>query len=219
MEASEEWDDVGVELLIRMLDEDDNIVPPGLFLPAAEKYHIAGKIDKWVVQKTIQYLNNAVDDVDCYSINLSGASLSDIHFNDFIAKQFTLATFDVKRISFEITETDAVKSLVVASSIIRNLKAFGCKISLDDFGSGVSSFSYLLDLNIDQVKIDGVFVRELTAHAANRAVVRSVVDIARTLNISTVAEFVENQDTLDELERLGVDFAQGYAIHIPAPLV
>lgn len=207
------------EILIRMLDDDDNVVPPGLFLPAAEKYNIIGKVDKWVVQQAIKYLNHADDDLDSYSINLSGASLSDIHFNDFIAEQFALATFDIRRISFEITETDAVKSLVIASSIIRNLKGFGCKISLDDFGSGVSSFSYLLELNIDQVKIDGVFVRDLAAHAANRAIVRSVVDIARTLNISTVAEYVENQETLDELQRLGVDYAQGYGLHVPEPLL
>jgi diguanylate cyclase (GGDEF)-like protein len=203
------------EVLIRLKNPDGTISSPYTFLPAAEKYKIMDDIDRWVITALCQHLTNTPSDKNSYSINLSGASLSDASFTEFIDQVFTDLPFSTERIGFEITETEAVKNLNTTNDILSTLKKYKCKISLDDFGTGVSSFSYLIGMNIDSVKIDGAFIKDLLNCKTNQAIVRSVIDIAETLKLSTVAEFVENKDTENKLKDMGIHFGQGYGIHKP----
>jgi diguanylate cyclase (GGDEF)-like protein len=207
------------EILIRLRGHDGTIVFPGDFLPAAEKYHVADQVDRWVIKTLCAHLEKNPTDTDRYAINLSGATLSDKSFTDFITSVFNACTFDVSRLSFEITETDAIKQFQVAQTIVHNLKKYGCRVALDDFGTGVSSFQYLLALQVDSIKIDGVFIKDILHSEVNKAIIRSVVDIAKTLSITTVAEFVEDKTIEEQVSLFGVDYGQGYGIHKPEPLV
>ena len=205
------------EILIRLTNPDGSISSPSTFLPAAEKYNIMGKIDRWVINSLVEYLDGN-DDKNYYSVNLSGATLSDPTFCHFIRQVFEKYPTVSKQLGFEITESEAVKHLKVANEIIQTLKQFDCKVALDDFGTGVSSFSYLLEFDIDVVKIDGVFIKNLLHSDTNKAIVRSVVDIADTLNTETVAEFVENIEVKELLVEMGIHYGQGFGLHKPEPL-
>ena len=203
------------EVLIRLENPDGTMSGPHTFLPAAEKYKLMDKIDRWVITDICRHLTENPDDFDSYSVNLSGATLSDATFIKFIEETFSNLPFPTSRIGFEITETEAVKNLDNTNQILNVLKNHNCKISLDDFGTGVSSFSYLIGMNIDSVKIDGVFIKDLQHSDTNQAIVRSVIDIAKTLNITTVAEFVENKQIEEALIKMGIQYGQGFGIHKP----
>jgi len=209
------------EVLIRMRDADNHIIPPGAFLPAAERYNLIGKIDHWVIQNTFKWLSEnpeIMDKVESCSINLSGLSLSSESLMDFVKGCFKTFRVPHNIICFEITETSAIQNLSHAQTFIHALKKLGCTFALDDFGTGMSSFSYLKQLPVDKLKIDGSFVSDIADDNIDLAMVRSINDIGHVMEMKTVAEFVENQDTLDLLKRLGVDFAQGYFIAKPAPM-
>jgi diguanylate cyclase (GGDEF)-like protein len=206
------------EVLIRLKNPDGTISLPSTFLPSAEKYNIMDKIDRWVIKALCRYLSDNPSDENHYSVNLSGATLSDVSFIGFIQNTFANVNFNCQRIGFEITETEAVKNLEVTNKIIAALKQRHCKIALDDFGTGVSSLGYLINLNIDTIKIDGSFIKNLLHSETNQAIVRSVLDIAQTMNITTVAEFVENQETQDKLTQMGINYGQGFGLHKPEPL-
>ncbi len=209
------------EVLLRLQDGDGQIVPPGAFLPAAERYGLMPQIDRWVVRHTLRWLQQHADRTPPaahYSINLSGQSLSDPQFLEYVLQEIETSRVEATRVSFEITETAAVTVSSNALQLIKTLRERGCRFLLDDFGSGWSSFAYLKNLPVDFLKIDGSLVRDIAHDILDEAMVRAINEIGHALGIATIAEFVENDAVLERLAALKVDFAQGYAIGRPAPL-
>lgn len=209
------------ETLIRYQDEHGNIIPPGAFLPAAERYNLAPSLDRWIISKLFEYLKTTpgfIDRLELCSVNLSGLSLSDETMLDFIAAQFKKWRIPTHKICFEITETAAISNLSYAKQFIAALRKKGCLFSLDDFGSGLSSFAYLKNLPVDFVKIDGLFVKDILEDKIDLTMVKSINEVGQVMNKKTIAEFVENQDIFALLKELGVNYAQGYGIAKPVPL-
>lgn len=209
------------ELLVRALDEDGGLLQPGQFLPAAEKYNLSPKIDQWVVESFFKWLSQRPEcaaSLAYGAINLSGLTLGSDEFLPFLNELFDRYAIEGKNICFEITETAAINDLKSALSFIEELKLKGCRFALDDFGSGVSSFGYLKNLPVDFIKIDGMFVKTLKSDRTNKAIVNSINEVAHSLGLITIAEFVEDDETARILGELGVDFAQGFGLGRPAPL-
>lgn len=207
------------ELLLRLHDKDGKLVLPMAFIPAAERFSLMVRIDQWVLQTAFAKLAKAgPGHVATCSINLSGASLGDEGFLPFINDCF--ARFDVcpRIICFEITETEAIANLTKARFIIQSLKTLGCRFSLDDFGSGMSSFGYLKNLPVDYLKIDGTFIRNLVSDPIDHAMVTAINNIGHVMGLKTIAEFVESASALRVLNELGVNYVQGYYIARPEPL-
>ncbi|MBL1320682.1 MAG: EAL domain-containing protein [Methylophaga sp.] len=213
------------ELLIRMLDENGKIIPPGLFLPAAERYNLAASIDLWVINHTIDALNRAFAEgkniMGVYGVNLSGQSLGDVRFCDQIIKLIKNNDFRETGavICFEVTETAAISNITAALRLMTELREVGCQFALDDFGSGLSSFAYLKQMPIDYLKIDGMFVRDCLTDPVNLAIIKSINGIGQVMGLKTIAEFVENGAIFSKLAELGVDYAQGYWNGPPRPWV
>ena len=208
------------ELLVRLRDEDGRLVPPEEFIPAAERYNVISVIDRWVVRHALEFLGEwrrGGAPLPLLAINVSGTSLNDQSFIDF-TMQHVEDTALAAALCFEITETAAVTSLSNAAFAMHELKARGCKFALDDFGTGLSSFMYLKSLPVDFLKIDGQFVRRIAEDPVDRSMVEAICKVGRTLGIATVAEFVETQPVLDELRRIGVDYAQGFLLANPLPI-
>ena len=208
------------ELLIRMRDEDGNIIPPGAFLPAAERYSLMMAIDKWVIKRAFSLLAKNPDfqqQVHFISINLSGQSLADDDMLDFITSNLKESGIDGKKICFEITETATITHMSKARNLMSCLREFGCSFALDDFGSGLSSFAYLKKLPVDYLKIDGLFVRDIVEDPIDFALVKSINEVGKILKMKTIAEFVENDEIKNMLEEIGVDYVQGYGIEKPKP--
>jgi diguanylate cyclase (GGDEF)-like protein/PAS domain S-box-containing protein len=209
------------EVLIRMLDDHNNIIPPGIFLPAAEHYDLIKKIDRWVVRHMFEWLADNPDvyqQISLCSINLSGQSIIDPNFIHFITQQLAQKNIAAEKICFEVTETVAINNLVAASRFIDTLKEMGCVFSLDDFGSGMSSFGYLKQLNVDFLKIDGQFVKDILIDPIDEAMVKSINDIGHTMGLKTIAEYVETNDIYEKVKSMKINFAQGYGIAKPEPL-
>ncbi|MFK2903087.1 EAL domain-containing protein [Dyella ginsengisoli] len=209
------------EVLLRMLGEDGEPVSPAAFMPAAERYQLASRIDRWVVQTVFDLLSDWHDRADMpamLSINLSGQSIGDRAFHDFVGGLIERARFDVRRLCFEITETAAITNLAVARAFLEAMRSRGIRIALDDFGAGVASFGYLKYLDVDYLKIDGQFVLGLASDPLDQVSVRSFCEVARVLGIQTIAECVERDELLSILATFPVDFAQGYLFHRPEPL-
>ncbi len=210
------------EVLVRMLDDNNKIVGPGSFIPAAERYQVMPSIDRWVVSNTfrILMLNDAPvkDRVSSCCINLSGQSLSDERFMDFLVSEIRDSGIPPEILVFEITETAVIANLCNASKLLSTLREMGCRFSLDDFGVGLSSFGYLKNLAVDYLKLDGCFVKNMVRDNIDHAMVMAINQIGHTMNIKTIAEFVEDQKTLDAVRKVGVDYAQGYFIAKPAPI-
>lgn len=209
------------ELLIRMLDEEGNIIPPGIFLPAAERYSLIINLDRWVIKNAFNLLatnSGFVSGVDFCSINLSGQSLTSPEILEFIIHQLNETGVQGEKICFEITETAAISNLSTAIKFISTLKDLGCRFALDDFGSGLSSFGYLKNLPVDYLKIDGMFVKDIVDDPIDRAMVKSINEIGHVMGMKTIAEFVENDEIKNMLKLIEVNFAQGYAIGKPQPL-
>ncbi len=208
----------GYELLIRMEDEDGRVVAPGAFLPAAERYNLATKLDRWVVRKAFEWLRRHpqhLERVLVCSINLSGNSLGDDEFLEFVIRQLDESEIPPAKICFEITETAAIANLTSATHLIKALKELGCRFALDDFGSGLSSFAYLKNLPVDFLKIDGMFVKDMVDDPIDFAMVKAINDMGHVMGKKTIAEFVENDAILARLRALGVDYAQGYGVGVP----
>ncbi|WON72758.1 EAL domain-containing protein [Nitrosospira sp. Is2] len=206
------------ELLLRMQDEDGTLIPPMAFIPAAERYGLMPQLDRWVITTAFaQYEGRhpAGTSVGTCAINLSGASICDENFYEFVTEQFDLYKVPPGGICFEITETSAISNLTQAVVLMGKLKEQGCRFSLDDFGSGMSSFTYLKRLPVDYLKIDGEFVKDMMDDPIDQAMVEAINSIGHVMNIKTIAEFVENDAILGALERIGVDYAQGYGIEKP----
>jgi diguanylate cyclase (GGDEF)-like protein/PAS domain S-box-containing protein len=209
------------EVLLRMLDEQGKLVLPQAFIPAAERYNLMPQVDRWVFRNTLAWLAahaSALQGISTVYINLSGQSLNDESFLPFVEDQLKQVGAISVRIGFEITETAAVANLSRAMHFINQLKTLGCSFALDDFGIGMSSFAYLKSLPVDKIKIDGLFVRDILTDRIDCAMVEAINRIGHEMGIETVAEFVENDAILDKLRLIGVDYAQGYGIHMPAPL-
>jgi diguanylate cyclase (GGDEF)-like protein/PAS domain S-box-containing protein len=212
------------ELLIRLREADGSLVPPGLFIPSAERYNLMNSLDRWVIETAFQYydqLRQYEPDTAArtrFSINLSGASFNDDSLYAFIRTQLENYSVPTAQICFEITETAAVFNLENASRFIRNMKDMGCRFALDDFGSGLSSFAYLKNLPVDFLKIDGSFVKDMVTDAMDSAIVSAINQVGHVLGIKTIAEFVENDAILARLRDLGVDYAQGYGVGKPEPM-
>lgn len=209
------------EALLRMVDADGTLVPPGAFLPAAERFHLASRIDRWVMDRAIQWLRSLPDVrvIDMLAINLSGQSISDRAFHRHAIDALRAAGPAVcDRVCFEITETAAVTNMADASSFIEQLRSLRVRVALDDFGAGASSFGYLKHLAVNYLKIDGQFIRDLLDDPLDEAAVRCFAEVARVVGVGTVAEFVDGPEILSKVCEMGIDFAQGFALHRPVPL-
>jgi diguanylate cyclase (GGDEF)-like protein/PAS domain S-box-containing protein len=207
------------ELLIRMVGDSGEPIAPGHFLPVAERYGQMQAIDRWVVHSAIDLVAERRDAAAemKVEVNLSGESMTDAAFVDYIIAEIRNARIDPRCLIFEVTETVAISNLDRARQLARRLSNLGCGFALDDFGAGFASFAYLKHLPLDVIKIDGEFIRHLPRSQHDQVTVRAIVDIARGLGKETVAEFVEDQETLEALKRLGVDRAQGYHVGRPRP--
>jgi len=213
------------ELFIRMIDGSGTLIPPMAFLPAAERYDLMPEIDRWVIRNLFKQLSARNSEgaaskstrlgKPIYLVNLSGASFNDFSFLEFLKEQFWLHHIPPSIIGFEITETVAITHLNQAVRFITELKELGCQFALDDFGSGMSSFTYLKQLPIDYLKIDGTFIKSLINDPINRVMVESIQRIAQVMGLKTIAESIENQEILEQVQALGINYAQGYGIHKP----
>jgi diguanylate cyclase (GGDEF)-like protein/PAS domain S-box-containing protein len=209
------------EILIRMLDEHGELVPPMVFIPAAERYNLMPSIDRWVIRNAFAIIarEQAGKDVasGVFSINISGASIGDERFLEYVREQFGLFAVAPQSICFEITETAAIARLDKATHFINQLKTLGCLFSLDDFGAGMSSFAYLKHLPVDFLKIDGGFVKDMADDPIDRAMVEAINSIGHVMGKQTIAEFVDGERVIRLLRDMGVDFAQGYGVAKPRP--
>jgi len=209
------------ELLIRMINDANVVIPPDKFLPAAERYNLITKIDQWVISHAINLFKeneSFFKSINFCSINLSGQSLTDQTVLNQIKRELDDAKIPGHKICFEITETAAISNFTVAVKFIEDLKAYGCKFALDDFGSGLSSFGYLKKLPVDYLKIDGMFVKGIVDDTIDQAMVNSINEIGHVMGMQTIAEFVENDSIKAMLNEMGVNYVQGYGIHKPQPL-
>ncbi|MHB1529718.1 MAG: EAL domain-containing protein [Acidiferrobacteraceae bacterium] len=210
---------VEYEVLMRLVRENGEIIKPSVFIPSVERYGIMPNLDRWVIRTLLRHLDSTAVLVDCqnqYAVNISGTSLNDDFFLDFVLEH--LKTAHVHRIRFEITETAAITNFPRAQHFIAQLRGKGCRFSLDDFGSGLSSFTYLRNLAIDSIKIDGSFIKDLVTDPIAHAIVRSINQVAHDMGLMTVAEFVDDEKALAVLQMIGVDHVQGFAIHMPEPI-
>ncbi|MEY4729270.1 MAG: hypothetical protein RL020_428 [Pseudomonadota bacterium] len=214
--------DAYVEVLVRMNGEDGQLISPGAFIPAAERYNMMPQLDRWVVNSAVAWYAEQLHSkrqttLPTLGINLSGASVSDAGFLEFIRTTLKARDVPARALCFEITETAAITHMKRAVRFMNELRETGCRFALDDFGSGMSSFAYLKNLPVDFIKIDGNFVREMHKDVVDLAMTEAINRIGHVMNIPTIAESVENQETLDMLEELGVNYAQGY--HIARPML
>lgn len=204
------------EVLVRLKGKDKQIIAPGVFIPAAEKYGLITQLDRWVIKATFAAI--ALDHEDTtshYSINLSGLTLADNDIKRYVKQMFDAFAISPSRIGFEITETNVITHLETAKDFIQSMIELGCEFSLDDFGSGLSSFSYLQELPVHYIKIDGAFVKDICENRLNQVFVESMHNVAKEMGKSTIAEFVEDEHIEQHLVSIGIDYAQGYHHHKP----
>ncbi len=211
------------EFLIRMLGDDGEHILPGAFIPAAERYDLMPKLDRWVIRHAFEYLakkkgGNGEAPKHSYFINVSGATLSDDNFSSYVIDQLKFHDLSPEIVGFEITETAVISNLVSALDFITAVKYLGCKIALDDFGAGLSSFSYLKSIPADFLKIDGGFIRDILDDPMDLAIVDAINRIGHVAGLKTIAEYVETESIKKRLAELGIDYAQGYAVEPPSPL-
>ena len=218
------------EVLLRMKGANGQIIPPMAFIPVAERYQLMNQIERWVIRTLFatqghhyrqrgqlsQFQEHPVPSL--YTVNLSGETLNDLNFVQFMREQLDWHRIPAQLICFEITETVAISNLPQAKLMITQLRELGCRFALDDFGSGMSSFAYLKSLPVDFLKIDGIFIRELLQDPVNSAIIKSFHQVAQAMGIATIAEFVDSEEKLVRLQSLGIDYAQGYGIAKPQPL-
>ncbi|MDH5396474.1 MAG: EAL domain-containing protein, partial [Gammaproteobacteria bacterium] len=211
------------EILLRMNEVNGSVVSPIKFLPTAERYHMIMEIDRWVIRSVLSIINKPDSRLALLkgvcAINLSGQSLGHEIFLDYVLSQFELYKVDGNLICFEITETAVISNISQARKFMHEMKKKGCKFSLDDFGSGLSSFSYLKNLDVDYLKIDGSFVKNILNDKHDYNMVSTINHLGHSLGLKTIAEYVENSDLATALQDMGVDYIQGYAIDMPSPVI
>ncbi len=209
------------EILMRVEGDDGRLQSPVQFILAAERYNLMRTVDRWVVDTFFETVNSHIEqlrDVGGFSINLSSQSMADQEFKAYLIQQIEHSSMPREKLGFEITETAMITDSEDAINFIKEIKQTGCSFYLDDFGSGYASFSYLKEMPVDYVKIDGIFIRDLLQDKASHEMVKAVTSISHFMNKRVIAEFVENQATADELRKIGVDYIQGYHIGRPIPL-
>jgi diguanylate cyclase (GGDEF)-like protein len=210
------------EVLVRMQDSQGNTIEPAEFLGAAKRYQLMQELDRWVVGRSFEILRDNPTNPEGkplhFAVNLSGQSLGNEQFLEFVRAELTRTGVAPERIGFEITETVAVKNLQKAQEFIHELKQMGCKFSLDDFGTGLSSFAYLKLFPVDKLKVDGSFIKDISTNEISRSMVSAIVEIARVMNIETVAEYVGSEETLATIREIGIDWAQGFHLGEPQRL-
>ncbi len=210
------------ELLIRMLGERGEVIPPGKFLSAAERYQLMPTVDRWVVSRACELLSAHAaavgEDIARFAINLSGQSLQDETFLPFVADTIKNSGLSPNVLCFELTETATVGNLERAQSFLRALQDLGCQFALDDFGTGVSSLAYLKDLSVNYLKIDGSFVRDSITNTRSESMIKAIAQLAKVMCIETVAEYVETDALRARMADLGVDYGQGFAMGKHQPL-
>ncbi len=210
--------DPHIELLLRLRDEDGRVVPPGTFLPAAERYGMVSQLDRWVISQAISHfdaLHASGRAPGRCALNLSAATLEDDGLADYVLGLIEQYGVAPSRLCFEITETVAVRNLARAVRFIERLRAVGCQVALDDFGAGMSSFGYLKNLPVDVIKIDGSFIRDLDSDPMSRSIVDAITEIGHQRGLDVIAEWVANDAAIETLRTLGVDYGQGFALHRP----
>ena len=210
------------ELLIRMIDDEGRTIGPDRFMSAAQRYQLMPAIDRWVLTKTIEMLQPHAELLGgksiSFAINFSGQSLNDETFPDFLLERVAGSGLDPELFCFEITENATIANIAAAEALIRRLRRLGCSVALDDFGTGLSSLAYLRQLPVTMLKIDGSFVRDVLKDSRAESMVRAIAQLARSMSIATVAEYVETEEIRARIATLGVDYGQGFAIGRPAPL-
>jgi EAL domain-containing protein (putative c-di-GMP-specific phosphodiesterase class I) len=208
------------EVLLRIREGDGKLLPPGQFIAAAERFNLMPQVDRAIIRKTFEWLarNTELWETQVLSINLSGTTLSNGGLVNYIDEMADLYRIPAETICFEVTETAAIANETRALDILNSLRNKGYSFALDDFGSGFASYGYLRKLPVDYVKIDGCFVRNLATNPKDYAIVKSIHDVCRVMGIETVAEFVEDQETLARLRAIGVNYAQGYGVGRPKEL-
>lgn len=210
------------EVLLRMLDDNGEVLSPNSFIPSAERYGLITEIDRWVVETFFSNYHKLskqqVITDSWYTINLSGSSIGNNQFLEFLIAQFPRHQISPQNICFEITETASIANFEQARYFISELKKIGCRFALDDFGCGLSSFAYLINLPVDYLKIDGAFVKNISHNPISQAIVEGFNHIAHAMNLETIAEFVEDEAILEKLREVGIDYAQGFAIDLPTPI-
>jgi diguanylate cyclase (GGDEF)-like protein/PAS domain S-box-containing protein len=209
------------ELLVRMIGKNQEIIPPFKFISAAERFHLMQQVDRWVVRESLSFIrkNQGQLQHDVFSVNLSGQSIGSNEFIEFLVNEIDNSGIDASQLCFEVTETAAIANLKNASHLILELRKLGCTFSLDDFGSGLSSFAYLKNLNADYLKIDGGFIKDILLDSADAAMVESINQIGHVMGLRTIAEYVESEAIYKAVANMGVDYVQGFAIHKPEPLI
>jgi EAL domain-containing protein (putative c-di-GMP-specific phosphodiesterase class I) len=211
-----------MEVLVRLQDESGHDLAPAEFMRAAERYRLMGLVDRWVVQTTLAALGRgalAVPAQRSVAINVSAQTLADAQFLEFVVECLDSTGVAPAQVCFEITESAVIANLEHARRFVGVLHGMGCQFALDDFGSGLGSFSSLRNLPLDYLKIDGSFTRNLGRDTVNQAMVTAMIKLARTLNFKVIAEQVEDAAALEAARRMGVDYVQGYAIGRPQPLL
>jgi len=210
------------EILLRLRDSNGQIIQPAAFLPAAERYHLMPLVDRWVLRATLSALRDVdpqvMNQFGCFTVNVSGQSVSDPEFMAFVTEELRANPAIGRHLCFEITETAAVTNLSSAVRLIERLRQEGCQFALDDFGSGASSFSYLKNLPVDFLKIDGAFVSNIVSDQTDLAMVTSINQVAHIMGIETIAEYVENDAIREALQSIGVGYGQGTVLGDPIPL-
>jgi diguanylate cyclase (GGDEF)-like protein len=210
------------EILLRMRDSDGNTIPSSAFFSAAERYQLMPQIDRWVISNTLARLAERADFLRdtgaMFSVNLSGQSLGDDEILNFIEDELESGGIPAESICFEVTESAAVSNLRKAQAFINALRNRGCKFSLDDFGAGLSSFAYLKSFRVDTLKIDGNFIRDITENQISESMVAAITQVAKVMQLETVAEYVETNATKKLIAKMGVDYAQGHAVGKPGNL-
>lgn len=208
-----------VEILLRMQDKNGELVQPGGFIPAAERYGLMNRVDRWVIERTLDLIPSVLSDAQDVgvTINLSGQTLTDESLAARVHEQLYRSGVEPNRICFELTETAAISNLALADEFIGAMRKIGCNFALDDFGSGLSSFSYIKNFPVDYLKIDGAFVKDILTDPTDQVMVSAINQMGQVLGVKTIAEFVETEDIQNELIRIGVDYLQGYGVCRPMP--
>jgi diguanylate cyclase (GGDEF)-like protein len=212
--------EIALEALVRMVNDDGELVLPGNFLPAAENYDVIFDLDCWVINdvfKKLEKLGSKIETLESVAINLSGNTISNPSLENFIDNCFKKYQVDPTKICFELTETHMMMNLDTAKGMLSKLRKHGCTVSLDDFGAGMSSFGYLRELPVDKIKIDGSFVKNMDESMVDYTFVESITNVAKAMHIKTIAEFVENERTVELLTDISVDYVQGFFVERPRP--
>lgn len=206
------------ELLLGLQNSSGQEISPQSYIEAAEQFRRSSRVDLWVIDEAIDWMEGhpgAMESIHTFNINLSGASLSDDAFLLALETRMKQHNALTHQICFEVTETSAVANLHYAADFMTEMKRLGCRFALDDFGTGLSSYAYLQKLPVDYVKVDGIFVRDMASNLTNYALVRSITELCHFLDMKTIAEYVEDMETLELLKEIQVDFGQGFCIAKP----